>query len=812
MLKIFRTSFAFIACLAIPAMALVLGVELPYYDDGLDCTVDFVNDGARILRINSVSDGKLKLPTYVYNRPVVEIAFEACCLTSFGITGIELPRKVKRIHAKAFYSTSEYSPSSNFDIVFPETLEQLDRWAFGKRVLYTDAGTTSVYRWKSYIRTAYFEGPAPTVTLENTNTALPFPTDGNFGWWGGSGEVKVCQRHLAGFTVGEEHATADRYLGGQLSVGVPAPPAISPSTETFEGFLDNIILTKEDDSAVLYYTLDGTDPEKNGILYERPIRIFETTTIRVISQVPGYEIKSRSERTYTCLSDRRGCKTYPVVLSSEIRKNDPTIMDVQYHVVSDKPTVDVRALAFQDGERSFWKAVRVTEFVNDPDGNPTKQNIGDNIAANVDHKLSWKVSKDWKTDLAKVKFEVLCSNLAQLPLKLNHIKAVGKYPALTIGVGTQTDSDIFNALLWWYADGDENLVNTDGYVDAVGVDCVGGTRWVNRTVISGARMDIEKWLYAKMGYEPLVGGDLMSYVRTATRKELWWNSSTRNCVVKTDTKPTELYVGEKAYWAVDLITGAEEYLDSVPLAGWGDEYKTTKLLFRRIEPGLVTVGGTKPVTLTKPFYMGVFELTQKQYELIVGSNPSSYKGEMRPVECVSYNDIRGTSEGTQCPIGTEFDEESFLGKLKAKIRVTFDLPTEAQWEYACRAGTSSPFNNGASGASDLKLLGRHSYNRDDGHGAYSEHTMVGSYLPNAWGLYDMHGNVVEWCLDGFGELNSDPAIDWTGADSGGYRVLRGGCWDYGYNYSHCESSERSGNHRFFRDYAVGFRLLRTLAQ
>jgi len=213
----------------------------------------------------------------------------------------------------------------------------------------------------------------------------------------------------------------------------------------------------------------------------------------------------------------------PTVIASQMRPNDPTVMDVVYKVTSDKPTVNVRALAFQDGERSFWKVVRATEFVNDPDGNPTAQNIGDAIKPNVEHKLAWKISKDWKTDLAKVKFEVLCSDQAQLPLKLNHIKAVGKYPALTIGVGTQTDADIFNALLWWYADGDEHLVNADGYVDVVGVDCLGGTRWVNRTAIAGNRMDIVKWLCSKMGYELLVGGNLLSYARTATRKNLGLN-------------------------------------------------------------------------------------------------------------------------------------------------------------------------------------------------------------------------------------------------------------------------------------------------
>ena len=103
--------------------------------------------------------------------------------------------------------------------------------------------------------------------------------------------------------------------------------------------------------------------------------------------------------------------TTPAIISSQVRANDPTVLDVVYRVTSDKSTVNVRALAFEDGERSFWKVVRPETFI---DG--TAANIGDNIAANVNHTLSWKVSSDWATDLAKVKFEILTSDMGQLPL------------------------------------------------------------------------------------------------------------------------------------------------------------------------------------------------------------------------------------------------------------------------------------------------------------------------------------------------------------------------------------------------------------
>ena len=275
------------------------------------------------------------------------------------------------------------------------------------------------------------------------------------------------------------------------------------------------------------------------------------------------------------------------------------------------------------------------------------------------------------------------------------------------------------------------------------------------------------------------------------------------------------YIGEKAYCVIDISGGTTAssypitYLDSCPINGWGDEYKTTKILLRRIEPGTVTMGGTKPVTLTKPFYIGVFEITQKQYQLVMGSNPSSYKGDMRPVEYVSWNDIRGNSSTYNWPGVTTVDSSTFIGKLQTKTGLNFDLPTESQWEYACRAGTTSYYNNGGSGDNDLKQLGRFSGNRTDGRGGYSEYTVVGSYSPNAWGLYDMHGNVYEWCLDWYGGINSDPATDFPGAASGSGRVRRGGYWN-DVSVS-CRSSYRYDYSPDNWNYYGGFRLSRTLA-
>ena len=237
------------------------------------------------------------------------------------------------------------------------------------------------------------------------------------------------------------------------------------------------------------------------------------------------------------------------------------------------------------------------------------------------------------------------------------------------------------------------------------------------------------------------------------------------------------------YCVIDLSAGPNArkypvtYYLEPPDGGFNvDEYKTTKLVLRLIKPGSFKMCGMYDVTLTKSFFCGIFEVTQKQYKMIMGVNPSGCKGDKRPVETVSYDMIRGKGKGSKWPESSAVDDASFMGKLRARTGLEFDLPTEAQWEYACRAGTTSLYNNGGNLESDLNMIGRYKGNTDDGKGDYpSYHAAVGSYASNAWGLYDMHGNVWEWCLDCRGELTNG-VVDPTGSSSGGERVRRGGSW------------------------------------
>ena len=276
------------------------------------------------------------------------------------------------------------------------------------------------------------------------------------------------------------------------------------------------------------------------------------------------------------------------------------------------------------------------------------------------------------------------------------------------------------------------------------------------------------------------------------------------------------YAEMPRYCVIDLSGGTDaanypvSYMAVEPWGGFNtDEYKTSKLVLRLIEPGSFMMGGQYNVTLTKPFYCGIFEVTQKQYELVTGSNPSSYKGDTRPVEQVSWNMIRGNSSSYNWPSSANVDASTFIGRIQTRTGRIFDLPTEAQWEYACRAGTTNLYNNGGDTKEDLKRLGRYNGNNSDGNGGYSSnHTTVGSYQMNDWGLYDMHGNVWEWCLDWDGDL-SNGVVDPQGPSSGTDRVLRGGSWNS--NLGTCAASYRYALNPSYVYSSYGFRLVRPLS-
>ena len=318
------------------------------------------------------------------------------------------------------------------------------------------------------------------------------------------------------------------------------------------------------------------------------------------------------------------------------------------------------------------------------------------------------------------------------------------------------------------------------------------------------------------------------------------------------------------YMVVDISAAAQpdtqRYYTSTNFLPGGllgnDDYRTTCIVMRKIMAKDVTwtMGSTSDeskrstapkredthmVQLDRNYYIGVFEVTQSQWALIRNTYPSVYVNPeyraMRPVEKLSYNAIRNSSDNTA---NSEFDypadpnPDSFLGLLRTRTRIDFDLPSEAQWEFASRAGNgATKWGNGtgilnADKDENLDKYGR--YQRNGGKltpdwadpavdcGPENGTAIVGSYEPNDWGLYDMAGNVYEWCLDWFedditnfkGKVNideNDSGKTLSGA-AGSTRVRRGGTW-------HAASSACRPAYRNSclpskaNDYPGGFRLV-----
>ena len=191
------------------------------------------------------------------------------------------------------------------------------------------------------------------------------------------------------------------------------------------------------------------------------------------------------------------------------------------------------------------------------------------------------------------------------------------------------------------------------------------------------------------------------------------------------------------------------------------------------------------VMLTKAFYIGVYEVTNAQWKRVVGRVPSMWQEDDHPVERVSWDDAIQF-----CRNLSALPEERKAGRV-------YRLPTEAEWEYACRAGTTTKYSFG----DDEMLLGEYGwFDKNSG----SETHPVGQKKPNDWGLYDMHGNVWEWCSDRYSDYSSDPVSNPEGPSEGSARIRRGGGWDDGAGY--CRSANRNGFEPSYSIRNLGFRL------
>ena len=267
--------------------------------------------------------------------------------------------------------------------------------------------------------------------------------------------------------------------------------------------------------------------------------------------------------------------------------------------------------------------------------------------------------------------------------------------------------------------------------------------------------------------------------------------------------------------AKKLFFCSKDELDQPPVPG--DDFNTplsggVDLGMNWIEPGTFMMGSPEgelgadgdeilhQVTLTSGYWLGKYEVTQAQYEAVMGENPSRFKGADLPVENVSWEDAMAFCEKLTA-------QERAEGRLSEAYEYT--LPTEAQWEYACRAGTTTAFNNGTNIETEDEIYGKcpnldevgwYKYNSDDTHPA-------GQKKPNAWGLYDMHGNVWEWCLDRKSSYPTEAVTDPVGEGTDDYRALRGGSYDYyRCEAKDCRSAARRTGSTSMTSSDLGFRV------
>lgn len=295
-------------------------------------------------------------------------------------------------------------------------------------------------------------------------------------------------------------------------------------------------------------------------------------------------------------------------------------------------------------------------------------------------------------------------------------------------------------------------------------------------------------------------------------------------VAQSDNPNEQIFLSQilsfEEYAVIDISGGPNAtnypvtFQDTLPASINNAGQRKNQIVLRQISGGPLTMGSLPTelgrdgdetqhnVELTKNYYIGVFEITQGQYQQITGLTPSTSTGESRPVENVSWNEARGGNNSS--PSNT-----SFIGILKSKTEnLGFDLPTEAEWEFACRGtGVNSALSNGTNLSdtnkdSNLDSLGRYVENG----GLTNEHANVKSFNGNAFGLFDMHGNVSEWVRDWYAPFSAASSVNPTGPASGESKTVRGGSWIQ--FAKDCRSASRaSGGTPDSKNGTIGFRII-----
>jgi len=251
-----------------------------------------------------------------------------------------------------------------------------------------------------------------------------------------------------------------------------------------------------------------------------------------------------------------------------------------------------------------------------------------------------------------------------------------------------------------------------------------------------------------------------------------------------------ILIGSYTIWSQEAFAASEKAKSDADITT-----NTIGMKFKLVQSGSFMMGPldsdiqigddvSHKVTISKPFYIGIYEVTQEHWEKVMGNNPSKFKGANKPVEGISWNDA-----------------QEFIQKLSEMEKIEYRLPTDAEWEYACRAGTTGQWYFEDS----MDELNDHAWCEANSKG--QTHS-VGQKKPNPWGLYDMYGNVGELCSDWYDKSGDQEQTDPKGSSSGEFRVVRGGTWHTTKRI--CNSTVRGVNAPDNIPNAMGFRLVRNV--
>lgn len=333
-------------------------------------------------------------------------------------------------------------------------------------------------------------------------------------------------------------------------------------------------------------------------------------------------------------------------------------------------------------------------------------------------------------------------------------------------------------------------------------------------LIVSEKVRTSKWVHNEISMAEEIGLPVIPVLAEKVRSPLWlrhlqaldfctqtnWSALIAALPLLQTNNPTvdagsKLFVmPSKPIWA--SASGTDQYGIYADL-----ECKGVVQRFRFIKAGTFWMGSPEDeggrsddetlhqIILSKAFWLADTACTQALWQTVMGNNPAYFKGDQNPVEQVSWKDA-----------------QSFIQKLKQQIvGLSLRLPTEAEWEYACRAGTRTPFSFGANiSPEQANYDGNYPY-ANAAKGLYRQKTVAVKSLPvNPWGLYEMHGNVWEWCEDGYAEYPSQAITGPSGASASAYRVLRGGSWDAFGRY--LRSASRNLYAPDNRNNNIGFRL------